>query len=202
VELGITHAKKSDYKSAMKFYNQALQVDPKNKDAYVARGAAFANVNMLEDAVLDFEKALTIDGTDANANKYLAIIREKLRQQRETREAAQYIPSTPQPMSKHSSIAPHDGQGITTAQKLKMLIEADKRSSSTPSSSQHRKSTKDRERDKDSDKYKDKDKDKDKRHRRDKRQSKRSSKKKHKKRHRDDTRGRSSASPSKSRFAL
>ena len=38
---GIAFAKQGDYKKAMQCYNQALDVDPKHRDAIVARGAAY-----------------------------------------------------------------------------------------------------------------------------------------------------------------
>lgn len=40
VARGIAYAKKGDYKEAMKCYTEALEVDPKHVDAFVARGAA------------------------------------------------------------------------------------------------------------------------------------------------------------------
>jgi len=55
----------------MKFYAQALEVDPNFKDAFVAKGAAYANQGKLESAIEEFERALKIDPDDKNALKYL-----------------------------------------------------------------------------------------------------------------------------------
>jgi len=46
-------------------------VDPLNADAFVAKGAAFANKDLLESATQQFEKALKIDSGHPNAGKYL-----------------------------------------------------------------------------------------------------------------------------------
>jgi tetratricopeptide (TPR) repeat protein len=41
VAVGVKYAKLGKYKEAMRKYNEALNVDPTNVDALVARGAAF-----------------------------------------------------------------------------------------------------------------------------------------------------------------
>eukprot|EP01122_Echinamoeba_exundans_P012643 TRINITY_DN533_c0_g1_i5.p1 TRINITY_DN533_c0_g1~~TRINITY_DN533_c0_g1_i5.p1 ORF type:complete len:564 (-),score=67.31 TRINITY_DN533_c0_g1_i5:78-1769(-) len=88
VAQGIQHAKREDYKTAMKHYSHALHFDPDNRDAHVARGACFYNINMLEDAEKEFQEALRIDPTDANALRYMSSTKEKLKQhQRENEEA-------------------------------------------------------------------------------------------------------------------
>lgn len=40
---GVAHAKGRNLESALKCYNQALELDARQIDAYVARGAALAN---------------------------------------------------------------------------------------------------------------------------------------------------------------
>ena len=81
---GVSHAKGGDYTTALKCYEQALELDTCHRDAYVARGAAFANqhrcvryivviMNLVEklifvhhrfrEASSDFETALEIDPT-------------------------------------------------------------------------------------------------------------------------------------------
>jgi len=77
VRRGVSHAKGGDYATALKCYEQALELDAHHKDAYVARGAALANQHRFRDAAADFERALEIDSSDENAKKYLAAIREK-----------------------------------------------------------------------------------------------------------------------------
>lgn len=77
VRRGVSHAKGGDYATALKCYEQALELDARHKDAYVARGAAMANQHRFRDAAEDFERALEIDPSDENAQKYLATIKEK-----------------------------------------------------------------------------------------------------------------------------
>jgi len=87
VAAGIDCAKKGDYKKAMKNYNEALKIDPYNSDAYTAKGAAYVNVNMLEEAVEEFEKALKLNPEHQNARKYLEVTKSKLEEkQRSTEE--------------------------------------------------------------------------------------------------------------------
>jgi len=91
VSQGISKAKEGNYREALKYYRQALEVDPECSDAFVARGAAFANVNMLEDAIEEFEKALKLNPADSNASKYLLATKNKLRElsnQKEISEAS------------------------------------------------------------------------------------------------------------------
>ena len=47
-----------DQDTALQAYDRALQLDANNVDAYVARGAAFANQRDFSRAVADFETAL------------------------------------------------------------------------------------------------------------------------------------------------
>lgn len=61
VERGITYAKVGNFAKAISCYDQANQMDPACADAYVARGAAYANENKLRKAALQFKKALELD---------------------------------------------------------------------------------------------------------------------------------------------
>lgn len=99
---GIALAKERKLEEALKTYTQALEIFPACVEALVARGAAygshfllfyysfltgfflfgarldsFANKGQLTRAVSDFEAALKISPEDANANKYLALTKEK-----------------------------------------------------------------------------------------------------------------------------
>ena len=49
----------------MKHYEYALHVDPRIAEAYVARGAAYANQGMLSKAVIEFETALRMEPREA-----------------------------------------------------------------------------------------------------------------------------------------
>eukprot|EP00299_Pterocystis_sp_00344_P007737 c2646_g1_i1.p1 GENE.c2646_g1_i1~~c2646_g1_i1.p1 ORF type:complete len:112 (+),score=22.05 c2646_g1_i1:577-912(+) len=63
----------------MKCYQSALEVDNSNHDAYVARGAAYANMRRFEAAVGEFRKALAISPTDKNAKKFLETVVEQMK---------------------------------------------------------------------------------------------------------------------------
>jgi len=73
VEAGVKLAKQGQFKEAMKKYQSALDADPQNTDALVAKGAAFFNANMISDAIAAFNQALDIQPRHQNAQKYLDI---------------------------------------------------------------------------------------------------------------------------------
>ncbi|KYR02386.1 hypothetical protein DLAC_01225 [Tieghemostelium lacteum] len=79
---GIRKAKNGKFEEAIKIYIDALDVDPRNRDAYVALGAAYANTNRLELAIDNFKYALKIDPKDPNANKYLESCLSRLQDQK------------------------------------------------------------------------------------------------------------------------
>lgn len=51
--------------------NKALSIDPRNVEGLVARGALYANSGSFKKAIVDFEAALKLNGSHANAKKYL-----------------------------------------------------------------------------------------------------------------------------------
>jgi len=73
VEEGVKLAKQGLHKEAMDKYHDALDADPRNTDALVARGASFFHVNMIADAIESFNQALDIQPRNQNAKKYLDI---------------------------------------------------------------------------------------------------------------------------------
>jgi Tfp pilus assembly protein PilF len=54
-----------DYENAHKCYARALELDRRNVDAWVARGAAHANDRNFQQATQDFETALGEEPTTA-----------------------------------------------------------------------------------------------------------------------------------------
>ncbi|CAL5227418.1 g10378 [Coccomyxa viridis] len=74
---GIASAKSGEQETAIQTYDRALELDRRNVDAHVARGAAFANQRNFARAVADFETALETDPEHANAARYLAAVREQ-----------------------------------------------------------------------------------------------------------------------------
>lgn len=51
--------------------NKALTIDPRNVEGLVARGALYANNGSFKKAVEDFDTALKINPSHANARKYM-----------------------------------------------------------------------------------------------------------------------------------
>lgn len=82
VRKGVEFSNQERYEDAIKCYNEALNMDSKNVDAMVARGAALANLKEFDRAIHQLEMALTIDSSHINAKKYLQIIEEKLEAER------------------------------------------------------------------------------------------------------------------------
>lgn len=68
---GIEHFKDGRHTEAFQCLNKALQIDPRNVEGLVARGALFANSGSFNKAIVDFEAALKLNGSHANAKKYL-----------------------------------------------------------------------------------------------------------------------------------
>ncbi|KAG8581323.1 hypothetical protein GDO81_007632 [Engystomops pustulosus] len=71
VKIGVDYFKLGRHVDAMNEYNKALEIDPKNVEALVARGALYATKGSLNKAIDDFEIALENCPTHKNARKYL-----------------------------------------------------------------------------------------------------------------------------------
>ncbi|KAM4771655.1 tetratricopeptide repeat protein 14 isoform 2-T2 [Rhinophrynus dorsalis] len=71
VKLGVDYFKVGRHVDAMNEYNKALEIDTKNVEALVARGALYATKGSLNKAIQDFEVALENCPTHRNARKYL-----------------------------------------------------------------------------------------------------------------------------------
>lgn len=80
VRKGVQHASDRNYALAIKCYQNAINLDPKNADAHVALGAAFANTSKYQQALKELETALDIDPTHVNAKRYLEATRNKVRE--------------------------------------------------------------------------------------------------------------------------
>lgn len=68
---GIEHFKEGRHSEAFSCLNKALSIDSRNVEGLVARGALYANSGSFKKAVEDFEAALQINNSHANARKYL-----------------------------------------------------------------------------------------------------------------------------------
>lgn len=73
---GIAAARVEKYESAIELCKAALSFIPNSVEAYVCRGASYANMNRNDKAVRDFEKALYLDPTNQNAFQYLKKIKD------------------------------------------------------------------------------------------------------------------------------
>nr|DBA26202.1 TPA: hypothetical protein GDO54_010494 [Pyxicephalus adspersus]DBA26203.1 TPA: hypothetical protein GDO54_010494 [Pyxicephalus adspersus] len=71
VKQGVDYFKLGRHVDAMNEYNKALEIDAKNVEALVARGALYATKGSLNKAIDDFEVALENCPTHKNARKYL-----------------------------------------------------------------------------------------------------------------------------------
>ncbi|KAA6424453.1 MAG: hypothetical protein FRX49_05665 [Trebouxia sp. A1-2] len=80
VKQGVVHAKKGEYDAALGCYKKALDLDRRNVDAWVARGAAYANQRAFPRAVSDFQTALEIEPGHVNASKYLRVTEQHMTQ--------------------------------------------------------------------------------------------------------------------------
>lgn len=68
---GIDHFKAGKHTEAFQCLNKALSIDPKNVEGLVARGALYANSGNFQKAIEDFETALKLNPSHANARKYM-----------------------------------------------------------------------------------------------------------------------------------
>ncbi|KAF9945133.1 hypothetical protein BGZ72_001624, partial [Mortierella alpina] len=68
---GIDCAQKGQLEDAIKAYTQAIQIDAKCVEAYVARGCTFANIKKWRAAIMDFRAALNLDPSNISARQYL-----------------------------------------------------------------------------------------------------------------------------------
>lgn len=68
---GIEHFKVGRHSEAFQCLNKALNIDPRNVEGLVARGALYANSGSFKKAVDDFEIALKLNPYHANARKYM-----------------------------------------------------------------------------------------------------------------------------------
>lgn len=68
---GIEHFKEGRHSEAFQCLNKALNIDPRNVEGLVARGALYANSGSFKKAVEDFETALILNPSHANARKYM-----------------------------------------------------------------------------------------------------------------------------------
>lgn len=79
ISLGGAKADKGDYKGAIANYNQALQINPNNPDAYYRRGAAHNELKDYRAAFKDFEQVIRFTPKNAIAYAYRGFVRAQLK---------------------------------------------------------------------------------------------------------------------------
>ncbi|KAL2913021.1 hypothetical protein HK105_207476 [Polyrhizophydium stewartii] len=87
VEEGVSLARNGREEDALKKYKAALDMDADCVDALVARGAALVKLGRLVPAVKDLERAVSLDPSDKNAQKYLQQARDALGQELQSRKS-------------------------------------------------------------------------------------------------------------------
>lgn len=68
---GIKYAEDCEYVSAIECYNESLQLYALSADTLCCRGSAYANINQLDNAINDYELALSIEPNHSNCLLYL-----------------------------------------------------------------------------------------------------------------------------------
>ncbi|MBD2563125.1 MULTISPECIES: serine protease [Nostoc] len=79
ISLGGAKADKGDYKGAIANYNQALQINSNNPDAYFRRGAAYNELKDYPAAFKDFEQVIRLTPKNAIAYAYRGFVRAQLK---------------------------------------------------------------------------------------------------------------------------
>ncbi|KAG0337619.1 hypothetical protein BG000_005207 [Podila horticola] len=70
-DLGISYAQSGQIEEAVKAYSQAVQIDHKYIDAFIARGCVLVNVSKFRQAIMDFRQALALDPSNPLAQQFL-----------------------------------------------------------------------------------------------------------------------------------
>ncbi|KAL1921261.1 uncharacterized protein VTP21DRAFT_10977 [Calcarisporiella thermophila] len=110
IKTGNEHAREHDFEKAIQQYNNAIRVCAEYPDAFVARGAAYANMGQWDNAVNDLQKALELDPSHVNAKKYLQITSQKKRQ---GNQKSKYDFVSPTPEEMFGALIDHHRQNVT-----------------------------------------------------------------------------------------
>ncbi|XP_069831230.1 tetratricopeptide repeat protein 14 isoform X2 [Dendropsophus ebraccatus] len=116
VKTGVDYFKLGRHVDAMNEYNKALEIDPKNVEALVARGALLEEEDKLLNAESYYDKALTIDKCFAEAEEALNKVRQCIQKSLEKREKFE----EKEEKTKEKKIE-------TSAEKLRKLLKEEKR---------------------------------------------------------------------------
>ncbi|KAG0025397.1 hypothetical protein BGZ81_007206 [Podila clonocystis] len=70
-DLGISYAQNGQIEEAVKAYSQAVQIDHKYIDAFIARACVLVNMSKFRQAIMDFRQALALDPSNPLAQQFL-----------------------------------------------------------------------------------------------------------------------------------
>ncbi|KAJ3389716.1 Tetratricopeptide repeat protein 14 [Lobulomyces angularis] len=87
VKEGINLLREGQIEKAIKKYTNAIEISPICADAFVARGAALANLEDYKKAITDFKIALKMNPDHPNAKKYLETTKEKKKLKKQEKKA-------------------------------------------------------------------------------------------------------------------
>ncbi|CAG9333299.1 unnamed protein product [Blepharisma stoltei] len=86
LDKGITIATElEDLPRAIKYYNDAIQLNRDNKDAYKVRAIAYSQQGKYEDSISDFQKVLKLDPDDSQAQEALLKVEDKIKEKQHKR---------------------------------------------------------------------------------------------------------------------
>ncbi|KAF2072388.1 hypothetical protein CYY_006306 [Polysphondylium violaceum] len=121
IEMGLKCAQEGNFQEAIRYYKEALNVDPKHQTGYVALGAANAKLGNYDKAIHYFETAINLDPNDRNAKKYLDAITDLKYQNYD--ENNNYDYGNHQQQNEYSSATTADGNYSNSFKdKVKSLI--------------------------------------------------------------------------------
>lgn len=82
-EIGIIYRKKDDFKTALKYINSALQLDPENPNYLNSRGVTNNRLKDYQGGIIDFDRAISIDNKNPDFYFNRGVSRDFLRNYQE-----------------------------------------------------------------------------------------------------------------------
>jgi len=86
VQAGLEQNKHSNAARALEYYNNAIDLDPLNKNAYIARGSLLTDQEKFEDAIKEFRKALRLEPENADAQVHVSETMKKMKEAEEKKK--------------------------------------------------------------------------------------------------------------------
>ncbi|KAF9349904.1 hypothetical protein BGX34_001503 [Mortierella sp. NVP85] len=114
---GINCAQRGELDNALKAYSQAIQIDSKCVEAYVARGCTLANLKKWKAAIIDFREALSLDPTNTSARQYLDTTIEE-----EERHRLNPVPDSERPTISENPVNPVPFDGNANLDNINEIV--------------------------------------------------------------------------------